>query len=502
MKFQGFVGPTYSLKSVNVDCQRCVNLYPELIESGTGKEGQVAYLKSTPGLNKLFTVGSGPIRMIHVDDPKIDVNNPANRVFIASGSEMYKATYASGVWTTSKLGDLSTSSGPIKAASSQIDLGVTVFVDGVKNYLFWRYVSGTPTESFNDFSSFGYIGAPKATHVIWVDGYFIFNSGGTSQFYISDWGSLNVSPLSFASAEGDPDNIVAVISNHRDLWLLNERTTEVFSDTGNASFPFERVQGGFIEKGCMAPFSVARIDGVIFWLGQDSSGQGIVYAAQGLTPQRVSTHSIEAKIKTYASPSSATGYAYQSCGHSFYVLNFAEGTWVFDLSTKLWHERAYTDSGTLTRHRADCVAYLPALGIHLAGDFSNNKIYKLDEDYYSDDGDAITRMRIAPHVSNSLNRVFYKALSLDMETGIGLDGGVQGSDPQVMLQYSNDGGHTWSDEAWASAGQKIGGIGDFKKRVIWRRLGMARDRVFKIVITDPVPVTLLGAELDLEGGNS
>jgi len=98
--------------------------------------------------------------------------------------------------------------------------------------------------------------------------------------------------------------------------------------------------------------------------------------------------------------------------------------------------------------------------------------------------------------------IFYKSLTLDMETGVGLDGDVYGSDPQMMLDFSNDGGHTWSNEAWASIGKKIGGIGEFKKRVIWRRLGMARDRVFRIRTTDPVSITLLSADIDYEVGRS
>lgn len=508
MKFSGFVGPTYKLDSVNVDCQRAVNIYPEVVESGTGKEGATVYFKSTPGLKSQFTCGTGPIRMILVDDPKKSIFNPANRIFVASGSEMYKAVYNGAAWVVTKLGDLSTATGPISGVTTEGDLGLAVFVDGVQSYLFWRYNSGDAliVEEFNIMSTFEdenddpFKVVPNATQVLWIDGYYIYIVGGTNQFYISQWGSFSVDPLSFASAEGDPDTLMGAISLNRNLWLFNERSTEVWANTGNADFPFERIQGGFIEKGCAASSSIQKIDAMVFWLGRDASGQGIVYAAQGLVPQRISTFAVEQAIARYADVSKATSYTYQKDGHSFYVLNFAEGTWVYDLSTGMWHERAYTNEGALERHRADNVTFFPDYNMHLAGDYANNKVYSLESKVYTDDLAPITRMRISPHISSSLKRVFYKRFQLDMETGVGLDGDVQGSDPQVMMSYSNDGAHTWSSESWASAGKKTGQIGQYKKRVIWNRLGSAYDRVFKIVITDPVPVTIIGAELDLEVG--
>jgi hypothetical protein len=512
MKFQGFVGPAYTLKSVNVDCQRCVNLYPEIIESGTGKEGQVAYLKSTPGLRKLFTVGDGPIRLILADDPAVRPFSPPNRVFVVSGNKIFRCAYIVGTdtWETLELGELETSTGPVRGVVYDISVTDTymvraVFVDGDHHYeYFQRKFAEDPVdeEVFESEDDGGFTATPNPTHVVWLDGYFIFTEKDTNKFWVSAHGNPFVDALDFASAEGDPDKIVSIIANNRDLWIFNEKTTEVWSNTGNAAFPFERVSGGFIEKGCVAPNSVAKIEGIIFWLGRDEAGQGVVYAVQGLTPARISTHAVEQAISSYADISSATAFTYQSNGHSFYILNFAEATWVYDFSTKLWHERAFTGDDDLERHRADCHAFFPDFSLHLVGDYETGDVYALDDEYYTDDETAITRLRVAPHVSNSKKRLFCKSLEIDMETGVGLDGAVLGSDPQVMMDFSDDGGHTWSSESWVSAGGKIGGIGDFMKRVIWRRLGCFYDRVFRIKITDPIPVTILGAEIDVEPGNN
>ncbi len=495
MRFKGFIGPTYQLKSVNVDAQRCTNMYPVLNEMGVGKEGEIAFLKSTPGLEKILDINSGPIRCIHVD--------AKNRVFIVSGNTVRLATFDGTTWTAGTLGTLATTTGIVTAASNTIGLygsGVTVFVDGDNSYM--AVDSIVPgVLYFGNFASFAFPPILESSHVVFIDGYFIFNQVGTNQFVVSGLNDVAVDPLSFASAEADPDNIVAIIALRRDLWLFNERTTEIFVNSGGADFPFDRAGGGFIEKGCTAKFSVAKIEGCVFWLGRDEFGQGVVYLAQGFNPQRISTHAIEYAIQSYANMSAATGYTYQSEGNVFYVLNFAEATWVYDLTSKLWHERAYTNAGVLERHRGDVCAFIPQYGIHMVGDYANSKVYRLDENVFTDDTAAITRMRASPHLSNGLKKMFCSSFQLDMETGVGLNTGL-GSDPQVILDFSDNGGHTWSSESWATAGGQVGGIGDFKKRVIWRRLGSFRDRVFRVKITDPVKVTMIGAELALEPGVS
>jgi hypothetical protein len=494
MKFPGFIGPAYTLPSLNVDAQRCVNLYAAMNEMGKGKADEIAYLLGTPGLEALATVGDGPIRCVHFDQTLSAPLNPTTRVFVVSGNEVYKFLYVAGVWTPTLLGTLDTSVGTVKAASNTSDLGQTVFVDGANQYLFKKT---TLSETFGDFTSFGYavLDTPP-TGVIYVDGYFVF-CNGTNAFYVSDVNSLNVDPLSYASAEGDPDSIVAIITNRRDLWLLGERSIELWVNVGAADFPYARASGGFIEKGCVAEDSVAKIDNMVFWLGRDAAGQGVVYAGQGLNPERISTHAIEHAINGYDDISSAVGYTYQSNGHAFYVLNFDEATWVFDLATKLWHERAYLSDGVLQRHRAQFHAFIPEFGIHMLGDYEDNRIYQYNDNVYTDDGDPIKRLRTSPHVSQDERNIFCNEFQLVIESGVGLDGVTQGTDPKIMLQLSKDGGHTYGIERWTSMGK----IGQRLCRVIWRRLGVFRDLVVKVEITDPVKTVFISANIELEVGD-
>lgn len=495
MKFPGFIGPAYTLRSVNVDCQRCINLFPEFNELGTGKENEVAALYPTPGLQKIAEVGAGPIRLVHFDGTVQDPENPGTRVFVVSGNEIYSLTYDSvdEEWDSSLLGTIDTNTGPVSAASNAVELGQTVFVDGLNSYLFKREFG--PTEQFGPFSDFDLEPVPNATQVVFVDGYFVYVNG-TNQFFVSDFNSLVVDPLSFAAAEGDPDNIVGVITNQRDLWFFNAESTEIFVNTGNADFPFERIQSGFIENGCAADFSIAKIDNYVFWLGRDKTGQGSVFAGRGLDPQRISTHAIEHAISTYADISTAVAYTYKSGGHSFYVLNFAEATWVYDLSTKLWHERAFLNEGLFERHRAGFHSFIPEFSFHMLGDYANNKIYKFNDQYRFDDESPIKRLRSAPHVSAGLKEVFCSYFQVDLQPGVGLDGIGQGTNPKMMMRFSNDGGHSWSNEKWVSMGK----IGQTLARAIWRRLGVFRDRVFEVSVTDPVNVVLIGAQIELEVG--
>jgi hypothetical protein len=201
--------------------------------------------------------------------------------------------------------------------------------------------------------------------------------------------------------------------------------------------------------------------------------------------------------------SDALGYTYQQDGHSFYVLIFptANTTWVYDVSTGVWHERAGWSAGQFTRHRSNC--QMSYNGEIVVGDYENGNIYAFDLDVYADNG-AIQRWlrswRALPTGQNDLKRTAHHSLQLDCETGKGLILG-QGSDPQAMLRWSDDGGHTWSNEHWKSMGK----IGEYGYRTIWRRLGMTlkiRDRVYEVSGTDPIKIAIMGAELILSPTNA
>ena len=505
------LGSAYVARSINAADNRMVNLFPEIIPEG-GKEP--AFLNRAPGLNLLATVGSGPIRGLWAFSPQ------DGTAFVVSGTELYKINTS---YTATLLGSVS-GVGPV----SMSDNGTQLFIacNGPS------YIYNNTTGAFGQITDPDF---PGALTVSYLDGYFVFNEPNNSQnmWVTALLDGTSIDPLEFKPTDASPDGLVAVVSNFREVWAFGTNSVEVWYDSAGIDFPLDRIQGAFNELGCAAPFSVAKMDNSLFWLARDRRGQGMVYRANGYTGQRISTHSIEWQIQQYGDISNAIAYTYQQDGHNFYVLIFpsANATWVYDASTQAWHERAGFENGSFTRHRSNCqMAFNNEI---VVGDYDNGNLYAFDLDVYADNGSTqkwLRSWRALPTGQNNLTRTAHHSLQLDCQSGVGLNDGVEtdttylvtesglylitengdylvsveggnytlGADPQVMLRWSDDGGHTWSNEHWATLGK----IGVYQQRVFWRRLGMTlklRDRVYELSGTDPVKIAIMGAELHLSG---
>jgi len=461
------LGSAYVARSVNAADNRMVNLFPEIVPEG-GK--QAAFLQRAPGLRRLATVGLGPIRGLHAY---------GNFAYVVSGNELYRMDPA---YNTLLLGTVA-NDGPVSMA----DNGIQLFI-----------ACGGPSYIYNNSTlAFGAITDPDfpgALTVSYLSGYFVFIEPNSQKVWVTQLlDGTSIDPLDFASAEGDPDGLISSIVDHSEVWLFGTNSVEVWYNSGAAAFPLQRIQGAFNEIGCAATFSVAKLDNALFWLGADARGTGV----------RVSTHAVEWQIQQYPNIADATAYTYQQDGHAFYVLSFpsANATWVYDVATQAWHERAGFNDGAFTRQRASMQMFFSDETI--VGDYQNGKLYAYDLTLYADDDQTqrwLRSWRALPTGQNNLKRVANHTLQLDCESGVGLNDG-QGSDPQVMMRFSDDGGHTWSRERWSS----MGAIGAYGKRVFWRRLGMTlkiRDRVYEISGTDPVPIYIMGAELIASGTNA
>ena len=508
------LGSAYVARSINAADNRMVNLFPEAIPEG-GKEP--GFLNRAPGLEFLQTVGTGPIRALWAHQTN------GSDFYVVSGNEVYKLTGLTG--TPQLLGTVS-GTGPVSIADNGTQIFFACNPDG--------FIYNESTNVFAQITDPDFTGAVTVTY---LDGYFVYNEPDSQKIWVTQLlDGTSIDPLDFASAEGSPDGVVGVISDHRELWVFGTDSVEVWYDVGGTDFPLQRIQGAFNEIGCVAAFSIAKLDNGLFWLGTDARGQGIVYRANGYTGVRVSTHAIEYAIAQYGNIADAIAYTYQQEGHAFYVLTFPTGnaTWVYDVSTQVWHERAGWNSGEFMRHRSNCQCNFG--GNIIVGDFENGNIYRFDLDVYADNGGIqkwLRSWRALPTGQNNLKRTAHHSLQLDCESGVGLNGFVtaetmylltednnnlvteandylitnqsavvtQGSDPQVMLRWSDDGGHTWSNEYWSGMGK----IGEYYKRVFWRRLGMTlklRDRVYEVSGTDPNKIAIMGAELILSPTNA
>jgi hypothetical protein len=477
------LGASYVARSINAADNRLVNLFPEIVPDG-GKTA--AFFNRAPGLKFQQTIGTGPIRALWAHQTN------GSDFYVVSGNGFYKVT---GLTATPTLLGTVTGTGPVSIADNGTQIFLACNPDG--------FIYNEVTNVFAQITDPDFTGAVT---VAYLDGYFVYNEPDSQKVWVTELlDGTSVDPLDFASAEGSPDGLVAINVDHREAWLFGTDSVEVWYNAGLADFPLTRIQGAFNEIGCVAAFSVAKLDNALFWLGTDARGQGIVYRANGYAGIRISTHAIEYAIAQYGNISDAVAYTYQQEGHAFYVLTFPSGnaTWVYDVSTQAWHERAgwNTALGEFTRHRSNCQCNFG--GNTVVGDYENGNIYTLDLNVYADNGGIqkwLRSWRALPTGTNTLKRTAQHSLQLDCESGTGLNTG-QGSDPEIMLRWSDDGGHTWSNEHLS----KMGKIGEYYRRVFWRRLGMTlklRDRVYEVSQTDPVKAVIVGAELLISPTNA
>lgn len=374
-----------------------------------------------------------------------------------------------------------------------------------------------------------------------MDNYFVYNRPGTQQWASSDLLSPITPALSYGVKDGAPDNLVSLIVDHREVYLLGENSSEVWTDVGAVPFPFQRIPGTSTQHGIAAVFSVARVGNSFAYVSKNIRGQGMIVQMNGYIPQRISTHAVEnTLVNQYIDD--AIAWTYQLEGHECYVVTFPtlDLTWVYDATTQMWHKWLYTDDNNqYHRHRGNCCAVFQ--GLVMVGDYENGKIYELDKQAYTDDGQEIRRLRRAPHLVSDFQRQYFDEFQIQFQPGVGTTGLsvntgalqpatlqspyiiypeatlaigpndmvylgqsslINPSDtttyPQAMLRWSNDGGSTWSNEHWVTIGQ----AGKYKNRAIWRRLGMARDRIFEVVVTDPVYAVIVSANLKASQGDN
>jgi len=462
------VGPTYQAFSLPFDAQRTVNLYPVLDQAGK----DVAALYGTPGLLLFSTAGVGAVRGCFPSQN--------GRAFVVSGSTLFEIDNAGNA--TSR-GTLLQSAGNISIAENPTQLAIC---DGSTVYIF--------TYSSNAFAQVTDVDLPSAGTITYLDGYFIINKKSTGSFYISaindgtSWAALD-----FATAESGSDNLVRVFAAIGQLFLLGEKTTELWTNTGAAAFPFQKVSGGKLDVGILAPHTAVAVDNSIIFLGEDTYGTGIVYQVSGVSPRRVSNDAMELLIQAATDKENMVSFTYQQQGHTFYVITGGGLTTslVYDLNTQEWHERAYLNAeGGYELHRANCCMFI--FGKHLVGDKESGKIYDMNMTTYTDDGDTILRERTYTHLFDDNRRIRYSSLTIGYETGVGLQSG-QGSVPLTSLQLSNDGARTWS----TSYTTGIGAVGKYNTEVNFRRLGIAQQMTFRIRISDPVKVAICGSYLNV-----
>lgn len=446
-------------KSPMVSSQERINLYAEQPSDG---ERTNFVLYPTPGLIQRLDLGGAAIRGGY---------GLGDYLYLVHGSTVYRVDAS---WTATSLGSINTTAGRVSMKDNGAEI---IILDGTNGYIVTISSGGIAEITDSEFPD-------AALTCTYSDGVFIVDAGPTSQrFYLSGDGvGTTWDSLDYDSADSNPDSLVRVVADHGELITLSQFSTEFWGYSGATDFPYSRLTS--IEWGLAARWSLAPFKSSLIFLAQNKMGQVQPVLLNGYVPEPISTPELDAIINRYTTVSDATGYSYLHDGHPMYVLSFPaeRKTWLFDGLTRLWSE---LKSGT-GRHRSD-------LGFQWNGksyvtDYNSGKVYELSGTTYTDNGARVTRQVVSRHILKDGEYFSVDELWVDMEPGVGLASGP-GSDPQVMLQVSRDGGHSFGNELWRS----IGKVGEYNARAIWRApCGVCRDFVAKLTVTDPVQTVFLG----------
>ena len=432
------------------------------------------------------------------------------------------------------------SSGVI-TANDKLSITVEALVGGTEND--WDVSDAYTIDTFDEITDADFVANGGAGDVEFIDDFLLFRAPDSGFFFLADIGSASsFDALQFANADTNPDPIVGMIAIQRLLIVFGSKSGEIWQNTGIAGVPFERIINGTFEEGCLNAATVAIEDNSVYWVSNDFT----VRRLEGITPVRVSTHAIETALAA-STVSTLEAFTYDQGGHFFYVLTANEGTWVLDITTFTWHERK-----THLKPNWNARYHAKFANKELVGDFESNKIGYLSFDSDKSTisaGSFVVGGSYQISVVGSTNfvsigaasstvgvifiatgagsgtgsaievgaykdwgltqrmewtympiyaegrRAFHDRLEIILETGIGTTTG-QGVDPKIMLQYSDDGGDTWT----SLPDKPLGALGKRVTRVVWTNLGSSTQRSYRASVSDPVSITVIDTLLEGRGG--
>lgn len=482
----------------------CENLFPELnpedVNSPTPtthypREGLVPLsAPPTPGPGRgIFTTSTGQLLSV-------------------VGNTVYSIDQN---WVHTALGTISSLSTPVKLD----DNGSTaMLVDGVFGTGYQVTLSPLSMAAIVDPT-----GAFQGSQTVsFSDTFMAFATPGTNQWGVTNPNSITFNIFQIAAKDSYPDPIVTLAFNLRVMWLLGAQTSEVWYDAGTTPFPYQEWPNIFIPYGCAAPYSLVKADVALFWIARNEQGQSIAVTTKQYSVEAISTRALEYEWSTYPTVADCIGGTFQQAGHTFVIFHFpsANKTWAYDLSTRQWHARIYTDNNG-KRHR-EKVSFYASVGpqgkfpVTIVGqDWATGQLYKMTPEAFDDAGQPIVMRRTFPHQVNDLKEMTLAAFIADFEAGSapdipppippGSDFNLDFNDdfgpngdtvfppkgPGLFMRYSKDGGNTWS----AYRQKNLIGSGDYRSMMRWRGLGMGRDWVFELMWVYPGKSALQGAYL-------
>lgn len=444
-----------------VTAQRRLNCFYDLRPDGDKWQMCV---RGTPGTTLISVLGTATVRGWWA---------VGTTLYVVAGAALYSLTTG---FVATSLGTVTTSSGNVGMADNGLEV---IIVDGTGGYIITIATGVVTTITDANFPN-------GATTVAFINGRFLVDTGSGRKWYVSQsYAGTNWTPAIFATKENRSDALKAVQVWNGNVINWGANSMEFWQDVGAAPVPYQRINGATQTWGLAAVWSRAECDNTVMFLGQNPQGTIQVMRINGYEPLRISTSDIENIINKWTvdgtGVTDAVALSYMVDGHAMYQLTFPAGgrSFLYDALSKIWYE-VQTGLTISARHYANLGIVFN--GLNYVSDYSNGSIYQIDPTVLTDNGGPIKRQTVSRHIQNGGEPFSIDEVYLDMETGVGLQTG-QGSAPQIMMQVSKDGGRTFGIERWVSIG-KVGQY--FSPRVIWRRVGQAKDFVFRFTMTDPV----------------
>lgn len=454
-------GPADLSRARQYTRQTCINLYPSVDPVARTPVAMMCW----PGLKTFSTSGSA--------DADRGVYVFKNELYKISGNTLYKVNSVGGLTTIGTVGG--------SGYTTWTDDGFQMtFVTGglVYNY------DGTTLTQLTDPD----LQTPNA--VAFLNNQWIYDGDGGT-FVVSNVGAPGtIDGLNYASAEALGDDIIRPYAFNQVLYLMGEKSIESWYNSGVGSPPFDRIEGGLIQKGIAGVHCVTNTDQFVYFLGDDRS----VYQLANYSVRPVTTEAMAREFEGYATVSDCVFYNLKLEGQDFIVMDFptAGKTWCYSETANFWFQLSSgVDEG---RHLATSYAY--CYGKHLVG--STGYVYEWSLTTYDDLGNPQVKERILAPIHGEMmqapgKRLMMNRFELIMQTGVGTATG-QGSNPVVMFSLSPDGGESWGAEYQVSIGQG----GRYQTRVEWYHIESFYAGVIRIRFTDPVFVGMFSGAIDID----
>ena len=306
--------------------------------------------------------------------------------------------------------------------------------------------------------------------VLWVDGYYMTTDG---EFIVVT--ELNdpeeVNPLKYGSSEADPDPIIALLKVRNEVAALNRYTIEIFDNVGGDLFPFQRIEGAQIEKGCIGKDACCVYMEAIAFLGSGFNEAPGVYIGGNASAQKISTREIDTLLLAYTEAELSTAFmeTRNDKANQLLYLHLPDRTLVYDAAASqvvgepAWHVLTSAVQGW-SRYRAR--GFVWANDKWIVGDPEASTLGALTDLASAHYGDAVRWEFATGIIYNESAGALFHQLEL-----VGLPGRVAlGVNPYIETSYSLD-GEEWSMPRAISAGTQ----GQRQKRLVWLQQGSMRN---------------------------